>query len=194
MKVIEIAKRAGVGAHAVRFYVRAGLVVPRRNPSNNYKQFGEHDVARLRFIRGVQGLGFSLAEIAGFLDRLDAGVCACNEIHAHLSNKIWEVRERMEELAKRHDFMQKVYESWDETMGNDNDIGALCRLLEQHADDWPRVDVKLSALPKPSKPQAAARSRRKASHGPAPDSSAEAERQAIAPGIEQILNWQWTSA
>lgn len=194
MKVAEIAKRAGIGTHAVRFYVRAGLVVPRRNPLNNYKQFGEHDVARLRFIKGVQGLGFSLAEIAGFLDRLDAGVCACNEIQEHLSNKIGEVRERMEELGQRYEFMQKVHESWNGTMSAEAGIGALCRLLEQHAGDWPRVDVKLSALPKPSKPQAAARSPRKASRGPAPDSSAEARRQAVALGIEQILNTQWTSA
>ena len=57
MEVAEVARRAGVGAHAVRFYVRAGLLRADRDPSNNYKQFGESHLVRLRFIKGRPVVG-----------------------------------------------------------------------------------------------------------------------------------------
>lgn len=46
MMVNELAQRAGVTAHAVRYYVKAGLLKPARNLSNGYKQFANGDVGR----------------------------------------------------------------------------------------------------------------------------------------------------
>ena len=193
MRVIEIAKRAGIGAHAVRFYVRAGLVVPRRNPSNNYKQFGEDDVARLRFIKGVQGLGFSLAEISALLGRLDAGECECNAIYQKLTGKMREILERMEELGRRYELMQKVHERWSKTMGNENDVGALCRFLQEQTINWPGTDVKLSGTPRARKPQSWAGSRRKTSPGLSSFSSDEEKHRALGPRIEHLPSARWTA-
>ena len=64
MKVNELAQRAGVTAHAVRYYVKAGLLKPTRNLSNGYKQFAIGDVGRVRFVGRTQQFGFTLAEIA----------------------------------------------------------------------------------------------------------------------------------
>ena len=193
MKVSEIASRAGIGVHTVRFYVRAGLVVPRRNASNNYKQFGEEDVARLRFIKGVQSLGFSLAEIGGLLGRLDAEECTCNEIHHQLADKIRGVRARMEELSQQHAVMQKVYESWNDTTGNDDNIGTLCRFLEQQSSAWPRADLSSSAMPRSKKPKALASSRHKTPHSLPSISSVNVGYHSDSPGMHQMLMKQWAS-
>ena len=64
MMVNELVQRAGVTAHAVRYYVKAGLLKPKRNLSNRYKQFANGDVGRIRFVRRARQLGFTLAEIA----------------------------------------------------------------------------------------------------------------------------------
>lgn len=64
MTVAEIAKRAGVEPHVVRYYARIGLLKPERNLLNGYQQFEEMDVKRLYFIRFAQILGFTLQEIA----------------------------------------------------------------------------------------------------------------------------------
>ena len=47
MRVTEFARAAGVGPEVVRYYVREGLLAPRRNPTNGYRRFGDPDVVRL---------------------------------------------------------------------------------------------------------------------------------------------------
>ena len=133
MKVTDIARRAGIGPHTVRYYVRAGLLEPRRDPVNNYKQFGEEHIARLHFIKGAQALGFSLSDVLGLLQRMDHGECPCSAMQAQLADKILEARTRMEALAQRLAFMQRVYTGWDADPGGKHDVGALCRLLEEQA-------------------------------------------------------------
>ncbi|MFN0318497.1 MAG: MerR family transcriptional regulator [Burkholderiales bacterium] len=165
MKVTEIAKRAGVGVHAVRFYVRAGLIVPRRNPSNNYKQFGEDDVVRLRFIKGVQALGFSLAEIGCLLCKLDAGERDCGDINRQLARKLENVQEQMKELGLRYALMRKVHESWNETAGNDHDVRALCRFLEQQTSNLGNALISVTPTPRPNKSRSMGGSRRKVPNG-----------------------------
>lgn len=191
MKVAEVARRVGIGVHAVRFYVRAGLVVPRRDQSNNYKRFGETDVMRLRFIKGLQALGFSLSEIGDFLDQMDAGGCACDEIHQYLAQKIVEIRERIGELGQRYNSMRKVYDCWNQVTDADTDIGGLCRFLEQQASHWPKVDT----IPHPSHRSKTLRRRattpQRIAHGlrsrtSGEDSLAEAK-------IEQMLTARWAS-
>jgi DNA-binding transcriptional MerR regulator len=133
MKVAEVARRAGVGAHAVRFYVRAGLLRAGRDPSNNYKQFGEPHVLRLRFIKGAQSLGFSLAEIRALLARMDLGERTCEAMHLQIADKVLELRQQIEDLVKRHAFMQRVYDDWRAGADGPHDLGRQCRFLEQQA-------------------------------------------------------------
>jgi DNA-binding transcriptional MerR regulator len=132
MKVTDIARRAGIGAHTVRYYVRAGLLEPRRDPVNNYKQFGEEHVARLRFIKGAQALGFSLNEVIGLLHGMDRGECPCSAMQRQLADKMLEAGARMEALGQRLAFMQRVYDGWSVDTGN-HDLGSLCRFLEEQA-------------------------------------------------------------
>lgn len=63
MGIGAIAKRAGVGVDTVRYYERAGLLEPRERLASGYRRYTNDEVARLRFIRRAQALGFSLKEI-----------------------------------------------------------------------------------------------------------------------------------
>ena len=133
MKVTDIARRAGIGAHTVRYYVRAGLLEPLRDPVNNYKQFGEEHLARLRFIKGAQALGFSLNEVIGLLHGMDRGECPCSAMQLQLADKMLEARARMEALVQRLAFMQRVYDGWGAGNTASHDLGSLCRFLEEQA-------------------------------------------------------------
>jgi MerR family copper efflux transcriptional regulator len=67
MGIGAIAKRAGVGVDTVRYYERAGLLEPRQRLASGYRRYTDDEVARLRFIRRAQALGFSLKEIQELL-------------------------------------------------------------------------------------------------------------------------------
>jgi MerR family transcriptional regulator, copper efflux regulator len=63
----QLAKRGGVGIDTVRYYERNGLLTPRTRLASGYRRYGGIELARLRFIRRAQGLGFTLKEIKQLL-------------------------------------------------------------------------------------------------------------------------------
>ncbi len=62
-----LAKRGGVGIDTVRYYERSGLLSPRSRLASGYRRYSPAEVARLRFIRRAQALGFTLNEIRELL-------------------------------------------------------------------------------------------------------------------------------
>jgi DNA-binding transcriptional MerR regulator len=62
-----LAKRAGVRIDTVRYYEKSGLLAPRTRLASGYRRYGELEVARLRFIRRAQALGFTLKEVRDLL-------------------------------------------------------------------------------------------------------------------------------
>lgn len=67
MGIGALAKRAGVGIDTVRYYERNALLMPRVRLASGYRRYSELELARLRFIRRAQGLGFSLKEVRDLL-------------------------------------------------------------------------------------------------------------------------------
>ena len=63
----RLAALAGINIETVRFYERSGLIAEPKRTASNYRQYPQSDVARLRFIKRAQELGFSLKEIAELL-------------------------------------------------------------------------------------------------------------------------------
>jgi len=59
----QLAKRGGVGIDTVRYYERNGLLAPRTRLASGYRRYGDLELARLRFIRRAQALGFTLREV-----------------------------------------------------------------------------------------------------------------------------------
>ena len=59
----ELAKKCGVNIEALRYYEKRRLLDPVRRTSSNYRIYSEADIARVRFIKNAQKLGFSLKEV-----------------------------------------------------------------------------------------------------------------------------------
>src|SRR3990172_5894811 len=82
-----VARRAGVGVETVRFYERRGLLRRPPRPGTGFRTYPEETVARLRFIRQAQVLGFTLKEIGDLLAR-ERGVNATSVSYAAGSGRI----------------------------------------------------------------------------------------------------------
>jgi MerR family copper efflux transcriptional regulator len=96
-----LAKRAGVGIDTVRYYERAGLLSPKSRLSSGYRRYTELEVARLRFIRRAQSLGFSLKEVSELL-ALSARRDVARVKHTAQA-KLADVEKRIAELEKIRD-------------------------------------------------------------------------------------------
>ena len=77
LSIGAFAEAAGVNVETIRFYQRKGLLLEPEKPYGSIRRYGGTDVARVRFVKSAQRMGFSLDEVAGLL-MLDDGT-HCDE-------------------------------------------------------------------------------------------------------------------
>ena len=92
------ARAAGVGVESVRFYQRRGLLTAPERPRGSIRRYGPADVARVKFVKAAQRLGFSLDEVAGLL-ALDDGA-HCDEARSLAESKLENVRGKLADLRR----------------------------------------------------------------------------------------------
>jgi len=63
MKINEVEAQVGITKKNIRFYEEQGLLSPRRNSENGYRDYGEEEVKVLRQIKLMRKLGVPLEEI-----------------------------------------------------------------------------------------------------------------------------------
>ena len=92
------AAAAGVNVETIRFYQRRGLLPEPVRSYGRIRRYGGADVARVRFVKSAQHLGFSLDEIAGLL-QLDDGT-HCDEARAAAEHTLANVRGKLADLRR----------------------------------------------------------------------------------------------
>ena len=94
----DYAMAAGVNVETIRFYQRKGLLPEPKRAYGRIRRYGEADVARVKFVKSAQRLGFSLDEVAGLL-RLEDGT-HCHEARVVAEQKLIDVREKLDALQR----------------------------------------------------------------------------------------------
>ena len=100
------AKAAGVNVETIRFYQRKGLLPEPDKPYGSIRRYGETDVARVKFVKSAQRLGFSLDEVAGLL-RLDDGA-HCDEARVLAEQKLGDVRGKLADLRRIESVLEQL--------------------------------------------------------------------------------------
>jgi MerR family mercuric resistance operon transcriptional regulator len=94
----RLAETAGVHVETIRFYQRKGLMQEPDRPLGGIRHYTGTDLARVRFIKSAQRLGFSLEEIAELL-RLEDGT-HCDEARRLADHKLEDVRGKLVNLKR----------------------------------------------------------------------------------------------
>ena len=93
-----VAKAAGVNVETVRFYQRRALLAEPDKHYGGIRRYEAEDVARVKFVKAAQRLGFSLDEVAGLL-KLDDGT-HCDEARQLAEIKLVDVRKKLKNLRR----------------------------------------------------------------------------------------------
>ena len=93
-----VAKAAGVNVETVRFYQRRALLPEPHRPYGSIRRYEAEDVARVKFVKAAQRLGFSLDEVAVLL-KLDDGT-HCDEARQLAEVKLVDVRRKLKDLRR----------------------------------------------------------------------------------------------
>src|SRR5712691_4139507 len=92
----SLARAAGVNVETVRFYHRRGLLPLPGRAYGAVRRYGEESLARLRFIRRAQQLGFTLDEVAALLQLNDGRTCSA-------ARKLAVIEDRLKDLSALRD-------------------------------------------------------------------------------------------
>ncbi|MEP0875295.1 MerR family transcriptional regulator [Funiculus sociatus GB2-M2] len=68
MRIGELALKAGVTPRTIRYYEDLGLLGPAERQGKGFRYYTELELARLRKIDALKGLGLSLEEISSIID------------------------------------------------------------------------------------------------------------------------------
>jgi len=93
-----LAGAAGVRVETIRFYQRKRLMREPDRAQGSIRRYGDADLARVRFIKSAQRLGFSLHEVAELLKLEDGS--HCKEAREQAERKLAEVRTRLDGLRR----------------------------------------------------------------------------------------------
>lgn len=131
MTIGHVAKRAEVNIETVRYYERQGLIPPPLRSESGYRQYPDETVARVRFIKRAQELGFSLKEIAELLFLRVGHETTCGDIKNFAEAKIAQIGGKIQALERMRDALARLVETCEESrqaeecpilwaIGNDN--------------------------------------------------------------------------
>ena len=125
----EAAARAGVSPDTLRYYERRGALPKAARTSTGYRVYSEEAVARVRFVRNALRFGFSLKQIARFVQSRDAGHPPCRDVRAAAERILGEMDRQIEELQAARADVRDALVDWDRRLAGTPD-GAPARLLE----------------------------------------------------------------
>lgn len=94
----KLAAEAGVNVETIRFYERRGLLAQPGKELGGFRYYDDQAVARVRFIKRAQTLGFSLEEINDLMV-LNQNDC-CRQTHDAAVAKLAIVEARIEDLNR----------------------------------------------------------------------------------------------
>lgn len=122
MKINEVEAQVGITKKNIRFYEEQGLLSPRRNSENGYRDYGPEEVAVLRQIKLLRKLGVPLEEIR----QMQAGSSTVADgMRRHLVTLEWERRN----LEQSMELCRGLKEQ--EVRLADLDAGALLEEMEE---------------------------------------------------------------
>jgi len=100
MKIGELASRAEVSRDTIRFYERNGILINISRPFewNNYKDYGEENLRRIKIIKCLKKFGLTLKEGKEILEERDKHPSIESFRREKAIQKLKEIDQKIDEL------------------------------------------------------------------------------------------------
>jgi DNA-binding transcriptional MerR regulator len=125
-----------VSPDTLRHYERKGLLAKPRRLENGYRMYPAEALDRVRLIQRALVVGFTLDELARLLRARDHGHPPCREVRDLAQQKLRDVEQLLEDLARFRDAFDRMLREWDVRLAK-RDGQAPARLLESLASKPP---------------------------------------------------------
>lgn len=100
MFIGELSKKTGFSRDTIRFYEKLGAITPAFRRESRYREYTNEAVSTLLFIKSLKKVGFTLAEIKGWIELFKSESHTCETVMAKAEAKIHEVDEKIAQLQQ----------------------------------------------------------------------------------------------
>jgi MerR family mercuric resistance operon transcriptional regulator len=100
--ITQLAQAAKVPTTTLRYYERAGLVLPEGRSQGNYRLYSDESLRRLRFIRAAQAVGFTLDDVRRLLESPSRKGPSCREVQTLIQDRLSDIDKRLRDLQHVH--------------------------------------------------------------------------------------------
>lgn len=121
MNINELERLTGITKQNIRFYEKKELLHPVRNTANNYREYTEEDLTRLKTIKLLRKLDFSLEDIRRILSKEVP-------LHTVLEEHLEELQKRQQELRACIDVCRELLDTEIESLNPDETLGQMERI------------------------------------------------------------------
>ena len=97
MNIGQAAEQSGLPVKTIRYYEEIGLINAGRS-ENGYRQFGDVEIHKLRFVQRARGLGFSVEDCRALLSLYEDKHRASAEVKAIAANHLDDIDTKIAEL------------------------------------------------------------------------------------------------
>lgn len=104
----QVARSTGVGAEALRFYEKQGLLPELGRDPSGYRRYSPEVVKQIRFIAHAKELGFTLQEIKELIALKDLAEGDCIAICKRIDGKITEVEKKIRALMLLKNCLERL--------------------------------------------------------------------------------------
>src|SRR5215470_11430003 len=154
MRVGELAKAVGKTVRAMHLYEELGLLEPRARSEGGFRLYGPEAIDRIHWIVKLQAIGFTLAEIQGFVGDFqdaDSGREATSRVRAVFTEKQAQIREQIMQLQVIENDLSEALAYLDSCQTCSDDYApTACGVYDHNGHqkgEAPRLFAGLSRLP-----------------------------------------------
>ena len=123
----KVAAAAAVNVETIRFYQRRGLLTEPPKSPGGFRYYGNATIARVRFVKRAQALGFSLEEVLGLLALEESN--ACGPTHNAAVRKLQLVEQRINDLKRIRSTLKNLVQQCEAGPG-----AVCCPIIESLAE------------------------------------------------------------
>ena len=110
MKISEAARASGVSAKTIRYYESIGLIPRASRSESGYRSFVQMDIDTLRFVQRARSLGFSVKDVARWLDLWRDRSRGSSAVKTLATEQLGEIDRKIDELRSMRDTLEHLAE------------------------------------------------------------------------------------
>lgn len=107
-RIGEIADKCDVNKETLRYYERMGLIPEPSRTSSGYRMYTEDTIQRVRFIKRIQDLDFTLKEIDQLLGVVDRDQARSKNMYEFTSKKLQEIDQKIAGLLRTKSLLKNL--------------------------------------------------------------------------------------